>query len=138
MGAGIGKAMGAASDAMKGGQEAIGTVEAAKEGVSEATKGLSSAVRDVSSLDATNWGPALDSMTPEQIAAIQAQETAREGLSLATDQLSGAKENLLAFRTPETVGDAYRQSASIFKPEGFKAAAKSITSPEALDRKSVV
>ena len=115
MGAGIGKAMGAASDAMAGGPEAIGAVDAAKETVADATKNLSSANLDVSSLEG------LENLDANQISALdlayRQQDAASQALSDAQSQLSGAKEDLLAFRTPETVGDAYRQSASIFKPE---------------------
>ena len=129
MGAGIGKALGAASDAMAGGPEAIGAVDAAKETVADATKNLSSAKLDVSSLEG------LDKLNADQISgldlAYRQQDAATKALADAQSQLSGAKDDLLAFRTPDSVGDAYRQSASVFKPEGFKAAAKTITSPEA-------
>ena len=129
MGAGIGKAMGAASDAMKGGPEAIGAVDAAQETVADATKNLSSANLDVSSLEG------LENLDANQISgldlAYRQQDAATKALADAQSQLSSAKDDLLAFRTPDTIGDAYRQSASVFKPEGFKAATKAITSPEA-------
>ena len=129
MGAGVGKALGAASDAMAGGPEAIGAVDAAKETVADATKNLSSANLDVSSLEG------LENLNADQISgldlAYRQQDAATKALADAQSQLSGAKDDLLAFRTPDSVGDAYRQSASVFKPEGFKAAAKTITSPEA-------
>ena len=129
MGAGVGKALGAASDAMAGGPEAIGAVDAAKETVADATKNLSSANLDVSSLEG------LENLNADQISgldlAYRQQDAATKALADAQSQLSGAKDDLLAFRTPDSVGDAYRQSASVFKPEGFKAAAKPITSPEA-------
>jgi len=138
MGAGIGKALGAATDAMDTG------IGEATENIEGLTGQLNTAKGTIS--DLTNLQAAGTKLNPNQLEALKladtAQDTLTKGYSIGGDygpsfssgvgKIAEAEDVLQQARIAAGSGtEGYKSLGDVFQPEGFKAGVSSITSPEA-------